>query len=70
MTSQPANRTVSLRAFLVAVALLVATAFASGPAAAGTLIPAYDAGGPGGGGGGAAETTDIAASNVPGIREF
>lgn len=70
MTTQTTTRQTSIRALFVAIALLLASIFASSPVSAGTLIPMVDMGGPGGGGSGATQTVDIADSNVPGIREF
>lgn len=73
MTTRNTHRRSSIRAFLLAIALLLASVFATGTASAGVLIPAVDMGGPGGGGGGAAtsaEAVDLASSTIPGIREF
>jgi hypothetical protein len=60
MDSQITSRHSSIRAFLVAVALLLASVFAAGPATASTLIPMFDTGGAGGGGGSAQVVDDTA----------
>lgn len=51
MITQTTSPRSSIHAFLVAIALLLASIFATSPVSAGTLIPAVDMGGPGGGGG-------------------
>jgi len=53
MTTTTSSRPSSLRAFVVAVGLLLASLFASGTVSASTLIPMVDMGSPGGGGGSA-----------------
>jgi hypothetical protein len=68
MTTQTTSQRSPIRAFLVAIAVLLASVFATGPAAASTnLIAMTDMGGPGGGGGSAASTVDIADYQVPGV---
>ncbi len=70
MTTQTTNRHASIRAYVVALAVLLTSMFATSTASASTLIPQVDIGAPGGGGGIAAQTTDIANSDIPGLREF
>jgi hypothetical protein len=59
MTSQTTSQPSSIRAFLVAIALLLASIFATNAASASTLAPAFDMGAPGGGGDSAQVTDDI-----------
>lgn len=72
MTQLSTHRPSSIRAYLFAIALLLATALSTGAASAGVLLPAVDMGAPGGGGGAAtsAEAVDLADSTIPGIRVF
>jgi hypothetical protein len=50
MTTSTSSRPSSLRAFVVAIGLLLASLFAAGTASASTLIPSVSTGGSGGGG--------------------
>lgn len=68
MTTQ--TTTSSIRALVVALALLLASLFAGGVASASTLVPLRDMGAPGGGGGIATVVDDTANSTIPGIRAF
>lgn len=68
MTTSTRNRHASTRACILAIGLLLASVFATGPVSAGPLSPAFEIGAPGGGGGAAAQSVDLASSTIPGIR--
>ncbi len=68
MTNPSRNRFASIRAFILAIGLLLASVLATGTAAAGPLNPAYEVGAPGGSGGIATQPDDLASSTIPGIR--
>lgn len=61
MTSQHAPNS-SIRAFVIAVALLIASVLGTSSVSADTLRPAVDMGAPGGGGSSASQTVDVADS--------
>lgn len=68
MTSQHASNS-SIRAFVIAVALLAASVLGTSSVSADTLRPAVDMGAPAGGGGTATETVEIADNRGP-VRAF
>ncbi len=67
-STSPPTRWFSVRAVILAIGLLLASALATGTATAGPLVPAFEVGAPGGGGGAATQSVELADSAIPGIR--